>query len=180
LVPKRRKKKIAHRHHLSPGALPAKLADKFTGEVLIFSDASKKTGAGIAAVLFLDNNSAPMTFMASRPMMGSNQLEFEAALFALSKAAREFPDRHLTLFSDNQDAVARLNNAKKLGIESDPELAMKFSELAIHSGLNHVEIHWIKSHTFCRGNILADQYAREAATGGSQQHHTKRETSALT
>jgi ribonuclease HI len=166
-VPKRRKKKIARQYHQSPGALPSKLADKFDGKILVFSDASKKIHAGIAAILFASNSCAPLVFSATTPMLGSNELELEAVLFALRMAFFKFPDRNIALFSDNQDAVARLTNAQQHGIDSDPVLSNRFSELKIHGSLNQVSINWIKSHAYCRGNTLADQFARDAANGSS-------------
>lgn len=162
-MPKRRKKKTVRQYDLSPGALPAKLSDKFEGYVLVFCDASKKTYAGIAAILFAGNCSEPLAFAATTAMKGSNELELEAALFALHQANLQFPDQPIALFSDNQDTVVRLKNVRQHGIASDPFLSNRFANLNIHDALNRLSVNWIKSHSHCRGNALADQYAREVA-----------------
>ena len=86
-----------------------------------------------------------------------------ASLFALEQARLLFPELPLALFSDNQDAVIRLNRGKTEGLAQDPELQEMLRHMALGDTLVNASICWIKGHGSCRGNILADQHAAEAA-----------------
>ena len=97
------------------------------------------------------------------PITGSNELELQAALFALEQARDLFPGQPLALFSDNQDAVVRLNQGKTHGLDQDPELHQMLGALDLVETLAHASVCWIKGHGSCRGNILADLHAAEAA-----------------
>jgi ribonuclease HI len=97
------------------------------------------------------------------PITGSNELELQAALFALAEAERHFPGRPLALFSDNHDAVLRLNRGKTEGLAQDPALRRQLEESGTADTLSKATICWIKGHGSCRGNILADLRAAEAA-----------------
>jgi ribonuclease HI len=114
-------------------------------------------------VLFDTPDSEPLVSTRSVAIIGSNELELQAALFALGQAQQHFPDRPLALFSDNQDAVARLNRAKTEGLTQDPALQQMLAESGITVTLGKATICWIKGHGSCRGNILADLHAAEAA-----------------
>ena len=115
-MPRRRKKKIVRVIHPSAGPLPLRLAPLHVGELLVFSDASQKRHGGLAAVLFDKPDGEPRVSTRSVALTGSNELELQAALFALAQAQQHFPARPLALFSDNQDAVARLNRGKTDGL----------------------------------------------------------------
>lgn len=167
-MPKRRKKKTVRIIYQSEGPLPAKFGDQYAGKLLVFSDASRKAQGGLAAILFDNTEAIPMVSSHSVPLAGSNTLELQAAVFALSQAAMNFPGRDLALFSDNQDAVTRLNQAKALGLEQDSLLSGMLLALNIPLNLDHASIHWIKGHASCRGNTLADHHAAEAAMSCSQ------------
>ena len=160
---KRRKKKIVRVIHQTVGPLPLRLAERFAGDLLVFSDASQKRQGGLAAVLFGDAASAPLISTRSVPLLGSNELELQAALFALSQAQQHFPGRQLALFSDNQDAVARLSRACAQGLAQDPELMRMLAAFDLGTSLAHVAVCWVKGHSSCRGNTLADLHAAEAA-----------------
>lgn len=160
---KRRKKKTARAIHLSPGPLPRRLAERFPAGPLVFSDASQLRHGGLAAVLFRDHDSEPLIATQSVPADGSNALELQAALFALGEAHRQFPGLAFVLFSDNRDAVDRLNRAKTAGLAQDPALAAMPGATALDTILAAATICWIRSHATCRGNALADEQARVAA-----------------
>lgn len=160
---KRRKKKAARIIHLSAGPLPAKLAARFAGCPLVFSDASRLRHGGLAAVLFADDSSEPTIAARSVALAGSNELELLAALFALAEARRRFPGQACALFSDNRDAVDRLNRAKTAGLTPDPALAALPEAAGLDLILATASIHWIPGHASYRGNALADEQARLAA-----------------
>lgn len=158
-MPKRRKKKIPPVIHASPGPLPARLAPQFDSLLLVFSDASQKRHGGIAAVLFETADSEALIETRTVALVGSNELELQATLFALEQARHHFPGRALALFSDNHDAVVRLNRYKTAGAAQDPELHRRLNSLT----LDDARIHWIKGHATCRGNLMADEHAAQAA-----------------
>lgn len=160
---KRRKKKIERVIHLSAGPLPQRLAERFTDCRLIFSDASQLRHGGLAAILFEHPDSEPLVATRSVALTGSNELELQAAVFALEQADQHFPNQLSTLFSDNLDAVNRLNLAKAQGLAQDPELAETFATQNLGALLANTRLVWIKGHSTCRGNALADQNARMAA-----------------
>lgn len=161
---KRRKKKIERVIHLSAGPLPQRLAERFIDHRLIFSDASQLRHGGLAAVLFEQPDSEALIATRTVAVTGSNELELQAAVFGLEQASRHFPGEPAALFSDNQDAVSRLNLAKTRGLAQDPELASLFAPLDLDALLANARIFWIKGHSSCRGNALADQHARVAAS----------------
>lgn len=160
---KRRKKKIERIIQLSSGPLPARLAGHHTGCRLLFSDASLQRHGGLAAVLFADAESEPLVATRSVPATGSNELELQAALFALELANRHYPEQPVTLFSDNSDAVTRLGRAKQLGMAQDETLVAMFAGQDIEALLRHARLCWVQGHGRCRGNALADAHARVAA-----------------
>jgi len=162
-MPKRRKKKLVRVIHPSPGPLPLRLAPLYVDKLLVFSDASQKRQGGLAAVLFATPASEALIETRSVPITGSNELELQAAIFALEQAQRHFPDRPFALFSDNHDAVLRLNRGKTEGLVQDAELRQRLEGSGIADSLSKATICWIKGHGSCRGNILADQHAAEAA-----------------
>ncbi|AXS80012.1 RNase H family protein [Dechloromonas sp. HYN0024] len=162
-MPKRRKKKIVRVIHPSAGPLPARLTPLYVGQLLVFSDASQKRQGGLAAILFDDPDGEPLVESRSVPVTGSNELELQAALFAISEAGRHFPGRPFALFSDNQDAVIRLNRGKTEGLAQDPVLRGLVEASGLADSLKAATICWIKGHGSCRGNILADLHAAEAA-----------------
>ena len=160
----RRKRKLAARViHLSAGPLPDKIAGQFAGRLLVFSDASLKRQAAGAAVLFADQDSEPQVATRIFPAMGSNELELHAALFALWQVSQLFPAAAPALFSDNQDAVLRLQRAKVLGLTQDAALGLMLPELDLAAALASATLHWIPGHGSCRGNALADCHAAAAA-----------------
>lgn len=165
-MPRRRKKKIVRVIHPSPGPLPARRSGEFPGRLLVFSDASLRKTGGLAAVLFPDPDGAAWVATRSVTLTGSNELELQAALYALQQAGQAFPERPLALFSDNQDSVLRLNRALEHGLAEDAELAAMLAERAIALPLTGLRVCWIKGHASCRGNLLADRYAAEAAESG--------------
>lgn len=162
---RKRKKKIARLIHQSTGPLPLRHAGRFAGHLLVFSDASRQKQGGMAAVMFNDEHPAtlPLVSRCSVAPGGSNELELQAALFALHQAKQYFPGRPVALFSDNQDAVSRLNRARERGLAQDPALAQMLLALAIGDALSTASIRWIKGHGNCRGNTLADRHAAAAA-----------------
>lgn len=159
------RKKPARIRHLSSTPLPAKLQAQYTG-LLVFSDASRKYCGGLAAVLFATPEAAPHTASLSVPLYGSNELELTALLFGLRQADLHFPGTPLTLFSDNSDAVERINRAKTQGIDQDPLLEAQYGGPDLATLLERSTIRWIKGHAACRGNALADELAGLAALGG--------------
>jgi ribonuclease HI len=163
-MPKRRKKKIVRIIHQSAGPLPLRLAAQYADHLLVFSDASQKRHGGLAAVLFDNPESEPLVSTRTVTIIGSNELELQAALFALAQAQQHFPGRQLALFSDNQDAVIRLARTQEKGSAQDPELLQMLAENGISSLLENATICWIKGHSTCRGNTLADIHAAEAAS----------------
>lgn len=168
-MPRRRKKKIVRVIFPSVGPLPARLDGQFTGQLLVFSDASQRKTGGLAAVLFSEHAGQPLIATRSVPLTGSNELELQAALFAIQQARQAFPEQALALFSDNQDSVLRLSRALELGLAQDAGLAAMLAERAIATPLTNMVVRWIKGHSSCRGNTLADQYAARAADSGLGQ-----------
>lgn len=160
-MPKRRKKAPPRLYYPSLGPLPERLAPQFAGRLLVFSDASLRRQGGLAAVLFSDPAAEPLIVTRSVAPTGSNELELQACLFALQQAGLHFPGRPLALFSDNQDAVRRLNRALERGLAEDPALAEMPGATDWPA---QAQIRWIKAHTSCRGNQLADQHATKAAS----------------
>ena len=160
---KRRQKKHGRIIHLSQGPLPPKLALRHPQGPFVFSDASLQRHGGLAAVLFAETDSEALTLTTTVPAIGSNELELQAAVFALEQTARYFPGQAATLFSDNQDAMTRLAQAKRLGCAQDAVLAKRFPGLDIDALLLTIEVCWIPGHGRCRGNALADLHARAAA-----------------
>ena len=160
---KRRKKKIVRVIHPSPGALPRRLVDEYAGCRLVFSDASLQRHGGLAAVLFADNAGEPQVATCRVAPVGSNELELQAALFALAEAEKHFSGEALALFSDNQPAVIRLSQAWAEGTEGDPELAGLLAAQCIAPGRVSARFRWVPGHAGCRGNLLADAAARAAA-----------------
>ena len=160
---KTRKRKQERLVHLSPGPLPVRFGERFAGQLLVFCDASQKRHGGLAAVLFPDPEQPPLTFSLSVAAIGSNELELQAALFALHQAAQHFPGRRLALFTDNSDAASRLACACALGLEQDPALAAMAPTPDFAALLALASVHWLKGHATCRGNALADEIAGHAA-----------------
>ena len=163
-MPRRRKKKTVRVIHPSENPLPVRLAPLYVGQLQVFSDASQKRHGGLAAILFATPDSEAVVRSRTVPIIGSNELELQATLFALEQARDLFPSQPLALFSDNQDAVSRLNRGKIEGLEQDPELRQMLTEADLVKTLANATVCWIKGHSSCRGNILADQHAAEAAS----------------
>ncbi|MGB4062992.1 MAG: RNase H family protein [Azonexus sp.] len=161
---KRRKKKIVRVIHPSVSPLPLRLAPLYAGHLQVFSDASQKRHGGLAAVLFATPDSDAIIRSRTVPIIGSNELELQATLFALEQARDLFPGRLLALFSDNQDAVIRLNRGKTEGLEQDPALRQMLGQQELVDTLANASVCWIKGHGSCRGNILADLHAARAAS----------------
>ncbi len=151
---RRRKKKIIRPVYLSADPLPLKLAAQFAGLLQVFSDASQGRHGGLAAVLFDAPGAEPLISKRTVALTGSNELEFQAAVFALQEALRCYPGRPLALFSDNSNAIERLKCAQISASEADA---------ALRPLLGGVTLCWIKGHATCRGNALADRCAVEAA-----------------
>lgn len=161
---RRRKLKIVRVIHLSVGPLPAQLAARFAGQLLVFSDASRRHHGGLAAVMFDDHDGEPLIATRTVPLDGSNELELAAALFALEEAARQFPGRQIALFTDNSDAVVRLTRAATFGLAQDVALQAMCSAPGVASTLVGAAFCWVRGHSTCRGNALADQHAAVAAS----------------
>lgn len=164
----RRKRKIkAAPLRASTGPLPEKIAGEYHGQLLVFTDASKRRQAAIAAVLFPDHAGEPVVLTELVPMIGSNELELQGVLYGLLQAWMLFPGRPIALFSDNQDAIARLNRAKITGVEKDTALVAIFPGLSTVQALQEVvrlaSFRWVKAHHYCRGNLLADAAAGKIA-----------------
>ena len=162
-MPKRSRKKIAREIPQSEGPLPLKFAAQFDGQLVVFCDASIKAHGGIAVVLFGGPENEPIVVTRTVPSIGSNQMELQAVLFGLLQAEQLFPDRQLALFTDNSDAVIRLTRAKEQGLGQDQTLVQLLPALNIEKSLAQATFRWIKGHSSCRGNTLADKYARNAA-----------------
>jgi ribonuclease HI len=162
-MPRRRKKKPVRILYQSHGPLPLRLAGQFEGRLLVFSDASRRRHGGLAAVLFPAAADQPLISTRTVPLAGSNELELQAALFGLATAQAHFPDQPLALFSDNQDAVIRLNQARSRGFVEDTALTGMFEAAGLATTLDQTAICWVKAHASCRGNTLADFHAAAAA-----------------
>jgi ribonuclease HI len=163
----RRKRQIkAAPLRASTGPLPDKIAGEYHGQLLVFTDASKRRQAAIAAVLFPDHAGEPVVLTEQVPMIGSNELELQGVLYGLLQARMLFPGRPIALFSDNQDAIVRLNRAKSVGIEQDAALVTIFPGLsmqALEDVVRLASFRWVKAHHYCRGNLLADAAAGKIA-----------------
>jgi ribonuclease HI len=160
---RRRKKKPVRVIYQSHGPLPARLASRFEGQLLVFSDASRRRHGGLAAVLFPAGTEQPIIRTCTVALAGSNELELQAVLFGLAQVKAHFPGRSFALFSDNQDAVLRLSQARALGFVGDPALSGMFEAAGLARKLDHASFHWVKAHASCRGNTLADFHAAAAA-----------------
>lgn len=160
----RRKRKIVRAIHPSAGPLPLKLAARFAGQLLVFSDASRRRHGGLAAVLFDDHDGEPLIATRTVALDGSNELELAAVLFALEEVARRFPGRAPAIFSDNSDAVARLSRAATLGLAQDAALAVLCGAPGVAAALAGASFCWVRGHGTCRGNTLADRHAAAAAS----------------
>lgn len=164
IMSRRRKKKIVRVIHPSVSPLPLRLAPLYAGHLQVFSDASQKRHGGLAAVLFEAPDCEAVVRTRTVAIIGSNELELQATLFALEQARDLFPGQPLALFSDNQDAVSRLNRGKTRGLDQDMELRHMLDQLDLVETLANASVCWIKGHSSCRGNILADLHAAEAAS----------------
>jgi ribonuclease HI len=161
---RRHKKKIsASPTYVSLGALPDRLLNQVQDQRLIFTDASLQHHGGLAAVLFESNASEPEIVSATVPPLGSNQLEFQALLFGLTAGHRHFSGQPFVLFSDNHDAVVRIQTAISRGLQHDPGVSALAHSLGFPTVLESFSVRWIKSHATSRGNQLADLHARKAA-----------------
>lgn len=161
---RKRKAKKPQPVYLSTGPLPQRIAQNHTGRLLIFSDASQLKHGGLSAVLFETSHATPLISTRTVALAGSNELELQAAIFALEYAQQNFPDKPGSLFTDNQDAAKRLNQSKIYGFSDDPMLEQMLCGADLNNVLNNTTIHWIKGHGTCRGNSLADLNARVAAS----------------
>ncbi|WP_306602466.1 hypothetical protein [Azonexus sp.] len=163
----RRKRQIkAAPLRASTGPLPDKIAGEYHGQLLVFTDASKRRQAAIAAVLFPDHAGEPVVLTEQVPMIGSNELELQGVLYGLLQARMLFPGRPIALFSDNQDAIVRLSRAKSVGIEQDAALVTIFPGLSmqvLEDVVRLASFRWVKAHHYCRGNLLADAAAGKIA-----------------
>ena len=168
-MPRKRKKKPARIIRLSEGPLPPRFAVRYPDKLLVFSDASQRQYGGLAAVIFSCGESEPLISTRRVPVVGSNELELQAALFGLAQARQHFPDRPLALFSDNQDAVTRLDRARTLGLAQDPALSLMLAALDLPASLENTAVCWVRGHGNCRGNALADLHAGAAAEGQGPQ-----------
>ncbi len=162
-MPKKPRKKIVRPCQPSPDPLPAKLAPRFAGLLQVFSDASRGRRGGLAAILFAATDAAPRVATRTVAAQGSNELELQAALFALAQAREHFPGRPLALFSDNRDAIDRLERARQHGLAADSELAARLAADDLAGMLALARFCWVKAHATCRGNLLADHHAALAA-----------------
>ena len=160
---KHRKKKVAPTVHLSAGPLPERLALRFPDQALLFTDASRLRHGGLAAIIYRSADAEPDIFTRSVPLDGSNELELQAAIFGLQRAALLLPEQPFALFSDNQDAVVRLTRVKQSGAAQDPQLASLFPDTDFDTLLRHAVLSWVQGHGRCRGNALADEWAHMAA-----------------
>jgi hypothetical protein len=92
------KKKLVRVIHQSVGPLPLRLAAQYASHLLVFSDASQKRHGGLAVVLFDSPDSEARVVTQTVPIIGSNELELQAAVFALGEAQRQFPSGDLPSF----------------------------------------------------------------------------------
>lgn len=162
-MPRKRPKKIVRRYTPSPAPLPARLAPAFAGLLQVFSDASQRRHGGLAAVLFATAEAEPLVVTRTVALQGSNELELQAVLFALAQAREHFPGRPLALFSDNRDAIDRLDRASRQGLNADPDLAALLAPDDLTGMLALSTFRWVRAHASCRGNLLADRQAAQAA-----------------
>lgn len=163
-MPRKRPKPPVRRYTPSPAPLPAKLAPQFAGLLQVFSDASQRRHGGLAAVLFAAADGEPLVATRTVAVQGSNELELQAALFALAQARQHFPGRPLALFCDNREAIDRLEAARAGGLAADPDLAARLAAADLADMLALARFCWVRAHATCRGNLLADQLAATAAT----------------
>lgn len=159
---RRKKKKAVRIIHLSAGPLPLRLSAAFAGRCLAFSDASRQQRGGLAVVFYPADGGESLVVTRSVAVSGSNELELHAALLALAQAEALFPATPLALFSDNHDAVLRLNRALSFGLAQDPGLAALLPGATTLPAVDTL-IRWIPGHSTCRGNAEADWHARQAA-----------------
>lgn len=163
---RRRKKKPARLIPLSSGPLPLKFAGQFAACPLVFSDASRQEHGGLATVIYTSADLGPQILTRTVPAIGSNELELQAALMALDHMTRHFPGQAFALFSDNLDTVNRLCRLK---IQCLPDAIITAHQAAdaLPLALNQATIIWIPGHAACRGNAVADLYARLAANASA-------------
>lgn len=162
-MPRKRPKNTIRHYTPSPAPLPARLAPAFAGLLQVFSDASQRRHGGLAAVFFAEADGDPLVLTRTVAQQGSNELELQAALFALAQARVHFPGRPLALFSDNRDAIDRLDRACRRGLAADPQLAALLAAEDLASMLALSTFRWVRAHASCRGNLLADRHAAAAA-----------------
>ena len=162
-MPRKRQKKAVRLYTPSVAPLPDRLAPDFAGLLQVFSDASQRRHGGLAAVLFDTPEAEPLVLTRTVALRGSNELELQAALFALAQAREHFPGRPLALFSDNRDAIDRLDRASRQGLASDHGLAALLAADDLSGMLALSTFRWVRAHASCRGNLLADQQATLAA-----------------
>lgn len=160
---RRKPKKKIRVIYQSAGPLPQRIAHLYAGQLLVFTDASHQWHGGLAAVLFSSPEAEPIIETRTVPALGSNTLELHAVLFGLLQAEIHFPESPLTVFSDNLDAVNALKQAKTNGVQNLDALPAEFSLSIIEMVLSRAEFRWVKGHSYCRGNTLADLHAGNAA-----------------
>lgn len=159
----KKKKKTVHVVYPSAGPLPTRIAEKYPDHMLIFSDASMKKFGGLACVIFLTAESTPLISTRTVEPSGSNNLELAALLFAWNQSMHFQTEAKRALFSDNQDAITRLNLASSKGLDQDADLRQLIEQQEHKLAFDNIEFCWVKGHGNCRGNLLADLNASQAA-----------------
>ena len=99
--------------------------------------------------------------------LGKNKEVFDAELFAITMALREFNSREehgqgYTIFSDSQAAISRIQH-DQTGPGQAQALRAKEIEQSLSERANTIEIRWTPSHAGVVGNEKADATAKRAA-----------------
>ena len=104
-----------------------------------------------------------------RFQLGKNKQVFDAEVFAVWQALRALEQRSehgrdYTIFVDSTSAITRVwDDARGLGQRLG--VAAMEVETRLAAAGNRVTIRWVPAHAGADGNEVADQYAKDAATG---------------
>ena len=143
---------------------------KYTGTVRIFTDASKLTGAGVAAAYYVQN----IELGESRRMEDSTSI-YAAELAAIQMAVdwltkqqqleekqpqQQQKKTDVTIFTDSMSIVTSLAEQRS---SSNPSALARLL-VAIDQLDPPPTFVWIPSHVGVRGNEIADQLAKSGAT----------------
>ena len=133
----------------------------------VWTDGSRQEDGAVGAACIWRSPEGGWT--GRRFQLGKNKEVFDAEVFAVWQALRALErrnerDREYTIFADSTSAITRVrDNARGPGQRFG--VAAIEVETRLTAAGNRVIIRWVPAHAGAEGNEVADQYAKNAATG---------------